>query len=329
MKGDSHMTELGAEKLHTWEPVEIERFRETILAVTESVTRMQEPFARLAESMEEPLARFTRFAESMAEPFARWAESMEKVLAPLAEEHRVAQVILELGFIPHAELFKLFANVDKPSDVRVGEISQQLALDFWPKVRPRLELSLGDCLGDQKIFCSFNEIVRAHDSGLYQLTTPGAASVIERAARLAQRHWSKTEKPSQWLEADLCELPCTHVRGWRALSVLIEQTFMDCWNDAEADAIPYPNRHAAAHGFGARISSVVDSLNAVLAAHFVITAAAAFEEYIADSDGGAINKDARSHGDPAPRLNHAPPAGIGRPLAVCRSASGPKAMDGG
>jgi hypothetical protein len=297
------------------EPPQIERFhasfREAMLIPSDSVLSAPEALARLIESTTEPLAHLTSLIEEswhlhMAEAsatiaiaaeastaIARWNEQMAKVLAPVAhlsaqfaealapflEEQRVAEVILGLGLLPHAEMIRLLANIEKPSEGKVNEISQRIALDLWPKVRPQLGLSLDDCLSDQKIFCSFSDIIRAHDAGLYQLTIPAAASVIERAVRLAQRHEPKPNKPIHWLEVELRELPCTHVHSWRVLSVLTEQTYANCRTDAEADTIPYPNRHAAAHGFGARRSNVVDSFNAVMAAHFIITAASAFEKY--------------------------------------------------
>lgn len=175
-------------------------------------------------------------------------------------------------------MIKLLANIDLPEG-NVSEVSEWIAVELWPRLRDQLELSFDDCLCDQKIFANFGELVRAHDAGLYGLTIPGAASVIERAVRVAQRHAQRVSKPIQWLDADLRELPCSHVRSWRVLSIVMEQTFAQCWTDTQADTIQYPNRHAAAHGLGAKVSGVVDNLNAVMLAHFVITAAWAFEKH--------------------------------------------------
>lgn len=248
----------------------------------EQMAEVLEPVARWSEQIAEAIGPITRWGEQMTEvlaPVAAWGEHLAEALAPFLEEQRVAQVILHLGLLPHAEMIRLLAGIEKPSEENVTETAERIAVDLWPKLRPILELSLSDCLDDEKIFRSFNELVRAHDAGLYQLTTPAAASVIERAVRLAQRHGTKTNTPIHWLEVELLELPCTHVRSWRVLSVLSEQTYAHCRTDAEADTIQYPNRHAAAHGFGARTSTVVDSFNAVMAAHFVITAASAYEKY--------------------------------------------------
>jgi hypothetical protein len=53
-------------------------------------------------------------------------------------------------------------------------------------------------------------------------------------------------------------------------------------DDSSADETPYPQRHAAAHGFGTKISNTVDSMNSVLLAHFVITTASVFQAYTRD-----------------------------------------------
>lgn len=254
----------------------------------EEMAEILAPSARIAEALgsvarwnEETTETFACWKKQLAQilaPVAPWSEHLAEALEPFRQEQRVAQIILELGLLPHSEMIEAVANMELPEG-KTSEVSEQIAMDFWAKKRPQLELSLDECLGDQKIFISFSELLRAHDTGLYQLTMSGASSVIERAVRLAQRQGRKANKPIRWLDADLRELPCTHVRSWRVLSIVMEQTFAQCWTDAEADDIQYPNRHACAHGLGARISNVVDSLNAVMIAHFVITAALAFDKH--------------------------------------------------
>jgi len=204
----------------------------------------------------------------------RCVANLTDLLAPLAEEQRVAELSLKLGFVPHAEIMKLLGSAKLP------ENSEELAHYFWPKLLPQLHLSQADCLCDQKIFSTFSEMIKAHDVQLYQLTTPGAVIVIERAARLTQaRCAARAKRPVQSLEAEILELPCTYVRSWRVLAIVVEHVFRQCRSDADADTFKYPNRHAAAHGFGAKASSVVDSLNAVMAAHFVIVAASAVQRH--------------------------------------------------
>src|SRR5713226_6818236 len=88
---------------------------------------------------------------------------------------------------------------------------------------------------------------------------------------------------SKWVR-DVGELPCDVVPdGWRVWSVLEEDGFAHCGTDEAADARRFPNRNAAAHGAGGRLADVVDSLNSVLLAHFVITMAAAFRAYTQDT----------------------------------------------
>jgi hypothetical protein len=209
-------------------------------------------------------------------------ENMKPSFAAIEAEERVAKIILEVGFAPHPEMFDVFSDQTLPADVTMSVFSQTLANSLWPKLRSRLELSLADCLSDEKLFHTFNDLMKAHDSGLYQITIPAAVLVIERAALVAQRH--REAKTMKWLDAEIGKLPCTALprSSWRIWSILLEYMFAQCWSDVQADAIPFPNRHASAHGRGKRLASIVDSLNAVLMAHFVIASAAAFDHYKKD-----------------------------------------------
>jgi hypothetical protein len=288
----------------------LKRFSEAMQANLEPLRRfgeaMQvnlEPFSRFGEAMQanlEPLKRFgdvlanleplTRFDKVLANlgPVTRFDDVLMRLAplphfdlaAPWIEEQRWAAVSLELGFVPHEALLEFLPNVKRPSDDAEGsDAAERLAGDLWPEIRPRLELSLDDCLGDQKIFQSFGDLLRAHDAWLYQLTTPGAASVIERVARLAQKHQRRVTT-SEWLENGVGDLPGSSLSGGLGTWVVLrDETYRNCWADTEADDIPFPNRHAAAHGFGARISNARDSLNALLLAHFAIKAAFAFERF--------------------------------------------------
>lgn len=226
-------------------------------------------------------ASFACVTESITKPL----EAFRETLASVLEEQRLQKRILELGFVPHPVLFEYLGGTEKPSELVIGELAHALADEVWPKVRPALELSRQGCLGDLKIFHTFNEIIRAHEAGLYQLTTPSAFFVIERAARLAQQNSETTERTKVWLETGIGGLP------WDALSsqcgrtsigvwaVLYEHSFTDCRTDVFADAATFPHRHTAAHGYGTKIYSVVDSMNSVLLAHFVVIAASAFQAY--------------------------------------------------
>jgi hypothetical protein len=88
----------------------------------------------------------------------------------------------------------------------------------------------------------------------------------------------------KWIEEQVADIPINDLPGsWRLWDILIKETFAFCRNDAEADGMQYLNRNAAAHGFGSRLSNEVDSLNAVLLAHFAIGLAAAFRRYTIES----------------------------------------------
>jgi hypothetical protein len=221
---------------------------------------------------------------SFTENVIKYRKQLDEVFAPIHAERRMRERISDLGFVPHAVLFNHLGNTEKPSDLTISEFSQAVETEVWPKVWPSLQLSQEDCLGDSKIYLTFDQIIRAHDAGLYQLTVPAAFHVIERAARIAQPG-PQRKGTSDWLKTELadmtfCEVPSQWRAGWTDVwEVLYEQAFRDCRTDEFADTISFPLRHAAAHGFGAKVSRSVDSMNCVLMAHFVITAAAAFMRF--------------------------------------------------
>ncbi|WOJ90273.1 hypothetical protein RZS28_02935 [Methylocapsa polymorpha] len=213
-------------------------------------------------------------------------------IAPHLEEIRVQKRILDLGFVPHAVLFKHLGNVEEPVDLTSDEFSQGLAVDVWTKVRESLRLSIEDCLGDQRIFHTFDEMIAAHEAGLYQLTAPSAFFVIERAARLAQPGEGR-KKTFDWLKDGLGDMtiddvPAQWRRGWTEVwAVLYKQAFCDVRTDDHADTLPFPHRHALAHGIGGKINAARESINCVLLAHFVISAAAAFQSLVRDEPVGS------------------------------------------
>jgi hypothetical protein len=223
-------------------------------------------------------ASFECLRESIIQRYAAFAET----IAPVVEEQRIRKWILDLGFVPHAVLLDHLGNVEKPSHLTIDEFSQALADEVWPKVRASLQLSIEDCLGDPRIFRTFDEIIRAHEAGLYQLTAPSAFFVIERAARLAQRD-PQRKKTFDWLKNGLGDLtlydvPTQWRSGWTEVwALLYEKTFCHVQTDDDADSFPFPHRHASAHGIGGKINDKRDSINCVLLAHFVISAAAAFQ----------------------------------------------------
>lgn len=277
------------EQMYTMEFAGIEQLRKSLTEMTENVARIVEPLTRWTLPVISPevialLKGPIIPPETLAllrgpivppEVFARFQE----ISATLVEEHRLEETIIRFGFVPHGELYEYFAELTRSEAGGTTENSEALANNIWRKIRPKLELALEGCLGDQRLFFTYADMLRAHEAGLYQLMAPNAVFAIERAAQLAQRNGAVSQKTFEWVNG-LGELPCAALpRGWRAWVVLYENTFKSCWADADADAIPYVNRHAAAHGRGTKLLSVVDSLNAIFLAHFAITAAGAFEAY--------------------------------------------------
>lgn len=203
--------------------------------------------------------------------------------SPIWEEQRVRDRIMNLGFVPHAILFEHLEDIEPPATGR-EEFVQEVAHKLWQDIKPKLVLSLSQCLNDQRLFRTFGEIVEAHDSGLYETTSTSAFSLIERAARLAQS--GPTRKHTKaWLRDGLGDLtfhdiPSEWRRGWtRVWAVLYEQAYFDLRTDERADALRFPHRHASAHGFGAKLKTVLDSFNIVLITHFVIMAADAYVRF--------------------------------------------------
>jgi hypothetical protein len=223
-----------------------------------------------------PPEMLTRLMESIVSPDVR--ARFQEMTAAWAEEHRLEKAIIGLGIVPHAALFEHFALLTQTVVERTAKRSEAFVNEIWPNIRSKLELALDGCLDDRRLFQTYSDMLGAHEAGLHQLMAPSAVFVIERAAQLAQRQGS-SQKTAEWVNM-LGELPLTALpNGWRAWVVLDENTFRPCWADGDADAIPYVNRHAAAHGRGTKLLNVVDSFNAVLLAHFAITAAAAFDAY--------------------------------------------------
>jgi hypothetical protein len=275
----------------------LEQLGKSFSEMNESVARIVAPLRNLMPPAISPeVAALLNRPIVPPEIFKRWGESIvapdvlarfQEMTAAWAEEHRLEKAIIGLGIVPHAALFEHFALLAQTVVERTAKKSEAFANEIWPKIRSKLELTLDGCLGDRRLFQTYRDMLGAHEAGLYQLMAPTAVFVIERAAQLAQRH-GQSQKTAEWVNT-LGELPLTALPyGWRAWVVLDENTFRPCWADGDADAIPYVNRHAAAHGRGTKLLNVVDSFNAVLLAHFAITAAAAFDAYTRESSGDGV-----------------------------------------
>jgi len=258
--------------------VEFERSYAPILTQFERVS------VEVARKFTALQASFECLRDSITQQFAGFAET----LAPVVEEQRIQKRIMDLGFVPHAVLFNHLENVEKHSGVAIDDFSQALAGEIWPKVKGSLRLSMDESLADEKLFCTFDEMIRAHEAGLYQLTAPSAFFVIERAVRLVRQDAEKKAPTKDWFYRGLDDLPFYVLspqwrRGWFGVwEILREHSFAYCRDDSSADETPFPQRHAAAHGFGTKIYNSVDSINNVLLAHMVITTASVFQAYIHD-----------------------------------------------
>jgi hypothetical protein len=266
-------------RLPTCLAAEMQRLQES-LAVFRSDTRIE----MLCRSFDEQTAfyreHFGALSGAIQQATAMLRPSGEMLLR-LAEEKRIAEFILELGFVPHGELWGYISDVEVPVDSDLAEFSSRLVAEIWPELRSRLALSVEDCFGDAKLYATFQQMIDAHDEGLHEMTLLALPSAIERAVDKARQH-SEKGRTFDWIRVEVAKLPVGAVggiRGYRVWKILLDHTFADCWSDAEADAVPYPNRHASAHGKGSQIATAIHSLNAILLTHFVITVAKAVYDY--------------------------------------------------
>ena len=190
--------------------------------------------------------------------------------APGIEQLAAIEGISKAGFVAHSILAK---HYDREFFEETS--SDDLASRLWQEVRLELKLPLERCLGDQRIFQTFTEMLRAHDHGYYQLTVPSGAFVIERVANIAQVSGRKARTP-EWFREHVGQLALSELPEWRGWMVLVEHVFGQCYDDETADKMKYPSRHGVAHGRGSRLFGVVDSLNTILLAHIAVGAGVAF-----------------------------------------------------
>lgn len=261
-------------------------------------TGIAKELARLQETLRvfQPDPKILSFGQQIADAVAAYqdqfkaissvvssaAEALSSFGEPfrlLAQDQAVAEFIIDLGFVPHGELWEHVADVEKPEGE--DDFSENLIVEVWPKLRQRLELSIEECLGDPKLHRIFIQMLGSFDAGLCELTLTSVPTLLERAVLMARRSGDKT-KTFEWIKAEVSDLPLEYVggiRGYRVWKVLLDHTFAGVWTDADADAIKFPNRHASAHGMGSRLATKIDSVNAILLCHFVITIAKAVRDY--------------------------------------------------
>lgn len=222
------------------------------------------------------MGNFTATAEAMRSQFnaVRRLPLVSDTFQELFEDERAASFIRNLGFVPHADLWAYILDEDFPE----GEQREQFANDFtlrvWPQLKPELTLSADHILDDRRLAAMYTQLLRAHEADLHEPAYSTSASCIERAILLGRRVLGGSPQAFWWLDEKLGPMPpyCLGDRGHHTWCVLMNNMFAHCHTDADADKNEFPNRHAAAHGIGAETASVIDSLNAVLLAHFVIKA---------------------------------------------------------
>lgn len=246
------------------------------------VTMELERLSRSIGAMMGPTADFSETLRCLHAPqFNAFAEAMRRsteALRPygnlfeeLGEDERIANIILELGFVPHGELWIHFADVEFDEDEATA-FACQLAHDCWGELKPALVLDNESCMHDEKLAKHFEQMLAAHDADLYEVVRAAMPGVLERAVRVA---FAPDEPPklNEWIKhgvGNLSPADIGGIKGYRVWKILVQHTFASFKNDEDADAIQFPNRHSAAHGGGRQVANVIDSLNAILLSHFVI-----------------------------------------------------------
>lgn len=234
-------------------------------ALTESMLSIQQP--RLA-ACADVARRLTEALHALSEP-----------LKCLQEDNRVAEIVLELGFVPHGALWAFFAEFEGSPEDRAA-IAEDLAHKAWRDLKDALVVDQDGCMGDEKLTRLYAQMLVAHDNGLYELVRSAMPGALERGQRVSFAPARAPRDLRKWLETEGCALTSEAlggIRGYRVWKVLLDHTFAPFQQDEEADAIKFPNRHSAAHGGGKQVATVVDSLNAILLTHYVIELAQALK----------------------------------------------------
>lgn len=239
------------------------------------------PDARLARAMLEIADQTAAYRAHFGAELERYTQ-LSKTLLPLdklnwlIEEERAADLIDGFGFVPHGEMWAFVADENLTGAEAEG-FAEQLAIRVWPQLRLRLAVSLSDCLNDKRLLEMYTQMLAAHEASLFESVRSISAGIIERVTTLARTATGSQLRTYEWLRDEIGSLPMHAIgglTGYRVWRVVTQHVFSQCRTDDDADSNRFPNRHAASHGWGAETATVIDSLNNILLAHFVITAAA-------------------------------------------------------
>jgi hypothetical protein len=283
---------------------------EPIATVVQDIRRAGQGYAELAKEFEETMRPF---AEAMAQvrtqqlelgqqiqdalqeivrPFHLIQEDILRIVAPfgkafdfIAEQGRTLKLIEQLGFVPHAALWAHVSGLEAPDETEREKFSIELTAVIWPAMKPKLQLSCEQCLSDVRLEKIFHNALEAHEKDLYEAVVSTAMMAMERAVFLARRSGEKV-KAFEWLKEMVGSLPVGALGGYggfKTWDILVTKVFDRCWTDNQANGMSYPNRNASAHGIGSKVAGPIDSLNAILLAHFAIQAAAEVKAYRDDA----------------------------------------------
>lgn len=247
---------------------EMQRFQATLAGFTQSSA-----IAALARQVNTNISVLSDALRASALALRPFGEAF----ARMAEEQKTANFILELGFVPHDELWAHIVDMQGEEDGSSEDRAARIAVACWPRLCQDLALSDSDCLNDQKLAALYQQMLASHEAERYEIVLTGLPTALERCVRLAVTPGSP-RKLFQWIRDDVGELPMPvigGIRGFRVWKIIVEHTLANFQTDQDADAIKYPNRHVVAHGAGSQPAGVVQSLNAILLTHFVIRLARA------------------------------------------------------
>lgn len=239
---------------------------QALLRATEQMASLQTQFAEIAD-------RYRGFAQHFPP-----SETMRWLL----DDQRAFSLVEALGIVPHGALWSDILELDPPDDP--DSFALEFALKVWPDLKGRVELTPQECLGDPRLAEQYAQLLRAHDAQLFEAVMSSAVSIIERAVKLGRSFAGRDLKTFAWLDKEVGKLPAGYLayRDIRLWNVMLTEVFAQCYDDSVADNSTYPNRHAIAHGVGTQVATVIDSLNAILLAHFAIKAVTAVRQYQRD-----------------------------------------------
>ena len=115
--------------------------------------KIADAFASTVKLLED----FGNFIRGVAEQIEKQLADPNSPLARLAEHGRVIHLSEQLGVVAHVEVLTFLSE-----QTTVPAQPSEFAPLLWRSIRGRLHLTRGDCLGDERTFETFRDMMRGH-----------------------------------------------------------------------------------------------------------------------------------------------------------------------